>query len=168
MTLTDFLAIFGAATGLTSLIVAFRKDVHHVRLEVQRLDYGALALNVNNDSACAFGVLAVGVFDSQGKVKWIGRVGSYVTNGWLDYPIRVEPRSLCSLLMVSPRDVPPPSKPQGFIVQLETGRVYVLRHTAPFGAALRMHFSSLVSRMSRGAWLPWIPKRPRLPTQRRD
>lgn len=122
-------------------------------------------LGVNNDSAVPFGILSVGYFDSSGRVSWISRVGEYVSNKWIDYPIRVEPRSLRSILLVAPRDVPPKNQAHGYCVQLETGRLYVLQNSAPRLIWLRLQFASLASRLSRGAWVPGVAGLPRLPTR---
>ena len=103
---TDFLAIAGFLSGAISLLFTFRKDAHHVRLDLTHVAYDGVVLGVNNDSAVPFGILSVGYFDSNGRVTWIDRVGDYVSNKSIDYPIRVEPRSLRAISLVAPRDVP--------------------------------------------------------------
>lgn len=161
----DFLAVAGFLSGATSLLFTFRKDAHHVRLDLSYVAYDGVVLGVNNDSAVPFGILSVGYFDSRGRVTWISQVGEYVSNQWIDYPIRVEPRSLRSILLVAPRDVPLKDQAHGYCVQLETGRLYVLQNSAPKAIWLRLQLASLASRFSRGAWAPGVASRPRLPTR---
>lgn len=161
----DFFAVAGFLFGATSLLFTFRKDAHQVRLDLSDVEYDGVVLGVSNDSAVPFGILSVGYFDSNGQVVWISRVGEYVSNQWIDYPIRFDPRSLRSILLVEPRDVPLKSQAHGYCIQLETGRVYVLRNTAPAAVWLRLLLASFASRLSRGAWAPGVDSRPRLPSR---
>lgn len=163
----NILAIAGFLFGAISLLFTFRKDAHHVRLELSHVDFDAVVLGVNNDSSVPFGILSVGTFDSSGQVRWTSSVGDYISNEWLDYPIRVEPRTLRSISMVAPRDVPYKDQAHGYCVQLETGRLYVLQNTSTNGVWLRLQIASFASRLSRGAWVPSVADRPRLPTRRR-
>ena len=162
---TDFLANAGFLSGAISLLFTFRKDAHHVRLDLTHVAYDGVVLGVNNDSAVPFGILSVGYFDSNGRVTWIDRVGDYVSNKSIDYPIRVEPRSLRAISLVAPRDVPRNDHAHGYCIQLETGRLYVLQNSAPIAVWLRLQLASLTSRLSRGAWAPGVASRPRLPTR---
>ena len=161
----EFLAVAGFLSGATSLLFTFRKDALHIRLDLSDVEYDGVVLGVNNESGVPFCILSVGCFDSSGQVTWISRVGEYVSNQYIDYPIRVEPRSLRSILLIAPRDVPQKSQAHGYCVQLETGRIYVLRNTAPTAVCLRLQLASLASRLSRGAWAPGVASRPRLPTR---
>jgi hypothetical protein len=165
----DFLPIIGSMTGVAAFLFTFRKDAHHVRLELQydgHQKYVSKAvLNINNDSACTFGVLSIGHFDEAGQITWLERVGKYATNRYVDYPIRIEPRSMCAILLVVGRDIPSPKTRTGVCLQLETGRVYVLRNRAPVLVWLRMYAGSIVSRLSRGGWSPGIASRPRVPSR---
>lgn len=162
---STLLVVYGTTaflTGLAVFVFAFRKDVHSVRLEVTHADHGAVILGINNDSAVAFGVLSIGFISLNGQVKWIDRIGNYVTNLNVRPPIRIGERSLFTALFVAERDVPSSRIPHGYCVQLETGRFYVLRNTLPFRRSLPLFVGSLISRLTRGRWAPKI-KGPRLP-----
>lgn len=163
--LSSTLAVGGFVISLIALFFSLRKDAHHIRLEITSLEHGALALGINNDSACDADVLSVGYFDSDGKVTWISQVGDYTTNKFINYPFSVRGRSMFPVLFVRGRDVPYKSSPHGYCIQLATGRIYVLRGNAPFGTASLMQLASFLSWVSRGAYtLPNI-ERVRLPNR---
>jgi hypothetical protein len=129
------------------------------------LEFDAIALGVNNDSACDGEVLSVGYFDATGKVTWIPKVGEYRTNKWVNYPILVKARSMFAISLVHGRDVPSKGKAFGYCVQLATGRIYVLKGTAPWSVALKLHFASLLSRLSGGRYVGIGISRIRLPSR---
>lgn len=164
-TIQTAMSFAGFCLGAMALVIALRKDAHHIRLELTPVKYGGVVLGVNNDSSCEVGIIAVGHFGVSGRVAWVEMAADHVTNKFVHYPMRVAPRSLRAVLLVAPRDVPYFDTPHGYCIQLETGRLYVLRHGAPLFVSLRMHMTSLVSRLTRGAWCPGIGRRPRLPTQ---
>lgn len=161
----DFWTIASLFLATVALIFTFRKDAHHLRLDLTYIEFNGVVLGVNNDSSVPFGILSVGFFNSAGQIEWIRQVGDYITNKWVTYPVRVEARSLRSISLVAPRDVPHQNEPHGYCVQLETGRLYVLRNSAPTDVWLRLQFASFASRLSRGAWIPCVQNRPRLPTR---
>lgn len=163
--LKDWISFVAIPISLIALYFTFRKDAHRIRLEVTPQPHYAVALGVNNDSACDADVLSVGFFNEAGKVKWVEKVGSFQTNQWISYPITVKGRSLFVVTLVAGRDIPHADEKFGYCVQLATGRIYVLRNTAPWDVAFKMHFASLVSRLTGGRFtLPVIP-RVRLPSR---
>ncbi|WP_443112868.1 hypothetical protein [Herbaspirillum seropedicae] len=163
--LTNILALTAVVISLVSLHFTFRKDAHRIRLEVTPLKFDAIALGIKNDSACDADILAVGYFDSFGNITWLPQVGDYRTNQWVNYPISVKARSLYAVSMVAGRDVPSKEVLFGYCVQLATGRIYVLRGTTPWHVAIKMHFASLLSRISGGRYVIPSIKRVRLPTR---
>lgn len=167
MEFSSLLSIASFFIAAIALILNFRKDVHHVRLEVVDIEYGSKVLGINNDSSVPFGVLSIGCFDSSGGITWIERVSDYSANQYAKYPIKVEPRSQRSILLLS-RNLPHENRLHGYCVQLETGRLYVLQNSAPTSVWLRWQFASLASRLSRGAWTPSIRNQPRLPSRLDD
>lgn len=163
--LTNTLAVAAFLISLVALHFTFRKDAHRIHLEITPLEFDAVALGINNDSACNADVLSVGYFDPAGTITWIPRVGDYRTNKWVDYPISVKGRSMYAVSMVAGRDVPSKSKQFGYCVQLATGRIYVLRGTAPWSIAVKMHLASLLSRLSGGRYVTPGVYRVRLPSR---
>ena len=163
--LTIALAVAAFLISLVALHFTFRKDAHRIRLEVTTLDSGNVVLGINNDSAFDADVLAVGYFDSVDEINWISRVGEYQTNKGVSYPISVEGRKLYAVVLVPGRDIPSKSWSFGYCVQLATGRIYVLRGTAPWQVAIKMHFASLLSRLSGGRYVTPGLNRVRLPTR---
>lgn len=163
--LTSFLSIAAFLISLVALHFTFRKDAHRIRLEITQLEFDVVALGINNDSACDADVLSVGYFDTMGKVTWIPQVGEYRTNKWVNYPISVKARSMFAVSLVAGRDVPSKGKAFGYCVQLATGRIYVLQGTAPLKVALKMHFASLLSRLSGGRYVTLSVNRVRLPSR---
>lgn len=163
--LTSFLAVAAFLISLVALHFTFRKDAHRIRLEVTPLEFDVIVIGVNNDSACDADILSVGYFDSMGKVTWISQVSEYRTNKWVSYPISVKARSMYAVSLVAGRDVPSEGKSFGYCVQLATGRIYILRGTAPLRVALKLHFASLLSRLSGGRYVTPGVNRIRLPTR---
>ncbi|WP_205989447.1 hypothetical protein [Paraburkholderia sp. Ac-20336] len=164
--MTIFLSSAALCISLLSLYFTFRKDAHRVRLEITPVEFNCIALGINNDSSYDMEVLSVGYFDSTGVVTWIDRVGDYQTRAWIDYPVPVKGRSMCVLSLVVGRDVPSENWSYGYCVQLATGRIYVLRGSAPWRIAAKMHVASLFSRLSAGRYvIPGIG-RIRLPSRR--
>lgn len=161
----SILSIAALIISLVALFFTFRKDAHRIRLEVTPGEYWTVVLGVNNDSACDAEVLSVGYFDASGKVTWIPHVGEYRTNRWVDYPILVKARSLCVIPLIFGREIPSKDTAFGYCVQLATGRIYVLRGSAPFGTSFRFHLASLLSRLSGGRYAMGI-SRVRLPSRR--
>lgn len=162
--LTSAIAVGAFLVSLIALFFSLRKDAHHIRLEVTPLKYDAIALGINNDSACDADILSVGYFDSDGHVTWIARVGDYTTNKFVTYPISVRGRSMFPVSLVRGRDVPyEESASHGYCVQLATGRIYVLRGNVPVATALKMYFASLLSCISRGHYTLSGLTRVRLP-----
>jgi len=156
---TELIAI---AFSSIALFFTFRKDAHRVSLEVTPLwEQWIDVLGVSNDSSFAVGVLSVGLFDSNAEVTWIS-VGSFVQNRHASYPIRIEPRSLCPLQVLVVDHFGHHKAPHGYCVQLESGRVYVIKHTAPHLPTLKLQISSIVSRLTAGRFAPWLVC-PRLP-----
>lgn len=147
-----------------ALFFTFRKDAHRVSLEVTPLwEQWIDVLGVSNDSSFSVGVLSVGHFNLQGHVTWLP-VGSFVENRSVKYPIRIETRSLCSLQVLVVNHIGNHKAPHGYCVQLESGRVYVIQHTAPVLPTLKLRLASLASRLSAGRFVPWLVL-PRLPGQ---
>ena len=145
-----------------ALFFTFRKDAHRVSLEVTPLWGQCIdVLGVSNDSSFAVGVLSVGLFDSHANVTWIS-VGSFVQNRHASYPIRIEPRSLYLLQVLVVNHFGNHKAPHGYCVQLESGRIYVIKHTAPLLPTLKLQIASMVSRLSAGRFVPWLVC-PRLP-----
>lgn len=165
-TLANFLAVSAFLISLIALLFTFRKDAHRIHLEVSSREFDVVALKVNNDSACDADVLSVGYFDSASKVIWIPMVVEYQANTMVNYPIPVKARSMYAVALVAGRHVPPKKSKFGYCVQLATGRIYVLRGSAPWLPALKMHFASLLSRLSGGRYvIPGISRGDRLPTR---
>ena len=160
--LMPFIASLSLVIAAIALIFSTRKEAHHVRLELSRINQYSLVLGVNNDSAVAFGILSIGCFKNSEKIEWIEKIGSHVTNKFIDYPIRVEARSLLTLEL-SPWRNNIHSDNFGVCVQLETERIYILRNTLPCRAALKLQASAFFSRVTRGKFAPGMPTRPRLP-----
>jgi hypothetical protein len=156
------IASLSLAIALTALLFSTRKDAHHVRLELSRLSAYSLVLGMNNDSAVAFGILSVGYFQSAKKIVWIERVGNHVTNKFVQYPIRVEARSLLALELAPWRNNIHSEK-FGICVQLETGRIYILKNTLTLRESIKLQIAASVSRLTRGKYAPGMPSRPRLP-----
>jgi hypothetical protein len=159
---TILLAIIGCITGTISLIFSFRKDAHHIRLEVTYREHGVVVLGINNDSAVPFGILSIGYFRPNREITWITKVGNYATNKYVGYPIAVASRSLFLISLITSRDVPSRRELYGYCVQLETGRLYVIKNSAPFLPTTLLHITSLISRISRGSWVPGVSA-PRIP-----
>ena len=160
-----FFSIVSFLSSMVALHFTFRKDAHRVRLEATPLEFDAVALGVNNDSGCEVQILSVGFFGISGKVTWVDRVGDYVTNRFVRFPVQVPPRSLYVATMIVGRDVPDYGRKYGYCVQLSTGRFYVLRNTAPMRVVAKMHVASLLSRITGGRYVPAGIDRPRLPQQ---
>lgn len=157
-----FTELISLAFSSVALFFTFRKDAHRISLEVTPLwEQWIDVLGVSNDSSFAVGVLSVGYFNSRGCVTWLP-VGSFVENRTAKYPIRIEPRSLCTLQVLVVNHFENHKSPHGYCVQLESGRVYVIQHTASFLPTLKLQIASLVSRLSAGRLVPWL-ERPRLP-----
>ena len=161
---TSILSGAAIIISLVALFFTFRKDTHRIRLETTLRAYGTIVLGINNDSACDAEVLSVGYFDALGKVTWIPRVGEYRTNKWVNYPIMVKARSLCVISLLLGREIPSEGTAFGYCVQLATGRLYILRGSAPAGATLNLHLASLISRLSGGRYAMGI-RRVRLPSR---
>lgn len=157
-----FIASLSLAIAIVALLFSTRKEAHHVRLELSKPNNYSLVLGVNNDSAVAFGILSVGHFQSAEKIEWIEKIGSYTTNKFIDYPIRVDARSLLALEL-SPWRNNTHNKKFGICVQLETGRIYILNNTLSFRESIKPQVSAFISRLTRGKFAPGISIRPRLP-----
>lgn len=163
--MTTFLSLAAFCISLVSLHFTFRKDAQRIRLEVTPLEHNGVVLGLNNDSACDAEILSVGHFDPASEVTWIHQVGNYRTNAWVQYPISVKARSMYPVMLIAGRDIPSKNRTFGYCVQLATGRIYVLRGTAPWGATAKMQAASILSRLSGGRWvLPGI-NRVRLPSR---
>ena len=167
--LTNTMAVGAFCISLIALFISYRKDGHHIRLEVTPQEpatpheMDVIVLGINNDSACSANILSVGHFNSLGHVTWIKRVGDCRTNKFVTYPFSVSGRSIFAVLLIRGRDVPYKRVTHGYCVQLATGRIYVLRGNVPLLTALKMHCASWLSRVSRGRFtLPGL-SRPRLP-----
>jgi hypothetical protein len=159
-----FSEVVSLAFSSTALFFTFRKDAHRISLEVTPLwEQWIDVLGVSNDSSFPVGILSVAHFDETGRVKWLS-VGDYVKNQWAQYPIRIEPRSLASLQVLVVKHIGDHQRPHGYCVQLESGRVFIVKHTAPFWPTWKLHFASVLSRLSAGRIAPWL-SRPRLPNQ---
>lgn len=117
------------------------------------VEHDCIVLGLNNDSACDADILSVGHFNRAGNVTWIRQVGNYQTNRVVPYPISVRARSMYPVMLIGGRDIPSGNRAFGYCVQLATGRIYVLRGTAPWGAAVKMHAASILSRLSGGRWV---------------
>ncbi len=155
--------LISLAFSSVALFFTFRKDAHRLTLEVTPLwEQWIDVLGVGNDSSFAVGILSVGYFDANGRVTWLS-VGDFKINKMATYPIRVEPRSLCALQLLVVRHFNNHKAPHGYCVQLESGRVYAIQHTAPFWPSLKFHAASIVSRLTAGSYAPWLA-RPRLPS----
>jgi hypothetical protein len=161
--LTSILSIAAFILSLIAIHFTFRKDAHRIRLEAIPVQHGALAININNDSGCDVEVLSVGYFDGSGIVYWIDRVGEYQRNKWIDYPILVKARSMLCTTTILGRDVPHMSEAFGVCIQLSTGRLYATKFTSPWETALKLHFASLLSRISGGRYVTPGIERPRIP-----
>lgn len=163
--LSSLLSLTALIISLVALHFTFRKDAHRIRLEITILEFNLIVLGINNDSACDADVLSVGYFDSSGQVTWIPKVGEYSTGKWVQYPISVRARSLYNVILIIGREIPDKEMSFGYCVQLATGRIYILRGTAPLWVTLKMHCASLISRLSGGRYV--IPgfKRIRLPSR---
>jgi hypothetical protein len=160
---TRTIALTSIAISLIALFFTFRRDAHRISLEVTPLwERWIEVIGINNDSSFPVGVLSVGYFESTSKVLWLSSVSCFAKNFDADFPIRIEARSLCTLQVAVARDVPNPSTARGYCVQLESGRIYVIRHTAPWRISLKFNFSSLISRITAGRIAPWV-EQPRLP-----
>lgn len=147
-----------------ALFFTFRKDAHRVTLEVTPLwEHWIDVLGVGNDSSFAVGILSIGYFNESSEITWLS-VGDFKVNQTAPYPIRVEPRSLSALQVMVVRHFNNHKAPHGYCVQLESGRVYAIRHTAPLLVSMKFHISSVLSRLTAGRCAPWLT-RPRLPGQ---
>jgi hypothetical protein len=98
------------------------------------------------------GIWGIGSFQNDGTVKWIDSVGDHLSNKFVAYPIRVEVRSAFTAVVISGREVPSASVPHGYCVQLESGRTFVLPNSVSKSVALRMHFRSMLSRITAGSF----------------
>jgi len=155
--------IISLAFSSVALFFTFRKDAHRLTLEVTPMwEQWIDVLGVGNDSSFTVGVLSVGYFDAKGKITWLD-VGDLKVNRIVSYPIRIDPRSLCSLQVLVVRHFNNHKAPHGYCVQLESGRIYTIQYTAPLWPSLKFHVASVVSRLTAGRYAPWI-KRPRLPS----
>ena len=148
--LASFFATAGFFLSLIAISIAYRKDVHSLRLEETPHQYWTLILGINNDAACDTEVLSIGYFYSEGDVVWIDRACDYSTNKLVEFPMVINARSMRPLLFVAGRDVPKESEKFGYCVQLSTGRVYVLCKNVSFKTKCIMHFGSALSRITRG------------------
>ena len=161
---TSILSVAAFLISLLALFFTFRKDAHRIRLEVTPEEYWRVVLGINNDSACDAEVLSVGYFNALGDITWIPQVGEYRLNKRVNYPIQVKARSLLAIIFISGKDIPSEGKSFGYCVQLATGRIYVLRGSAPLATALKFHLASLISRLSGGRYALGI-SRVRLPSR---
>ncbi|WP_164671841.1 hypothetical protein [Pectobacterium brasiliense] len=167
---------FSEIISITSLVLSsvavfftFRKDAHRIRLEENITDENnfscckSIVLNINNDSSCDLFVLSVGYFYDSGDVKWIEQAGNYENGNWIKYPILVKARSTFYVLLLSERNIPKLNESFGYCVQLSTGRIYILQRSVSWRVSVRMHFSSLLSRISGGRYVMPGVKRVRFP-----
>lgn len=156
--------VLSLAFSSVALFFTFRKDAHRITLEVTPLWADWIdVLGVGNDSSFAIGILSVGYFDANGEITWVP-VGDFKVNHTAPYPIRIESRSLSALQVMVVRHFNNHKAPHGYCVQLESGRVYAIRYTAPFLIGMKFHISSLVSRLTAGRYAPWLIRQ-RLPGQ---
>jgi hypothetical protein len=163
MNLTLFSALIALAFSLISLFFTFRKDAHRIRLEVTPLwKQWIEVIGVNNDSSFPVGVLTVGYFEEDGLVVWFPGASDYSKNCPISLPVRVEARSLFALQIICSNHLVSPNSPHGYCIQLESGRIYVIQHTATIRMTWRLYLTSLISRITAGSYAPWL-SRPRLP-----
>lgn len=159
-----FPEVISLAFSSAALFFTFRKDAHRIFLEVTPLwEQWFDVIGVSNDSSFPVGILSVGYIDSKGRVTWLS-VGCFAENKHAKYPIRVEARSLYTLQVNVVKHFNNHSAPHGYCVQLESGRLYVIRHTVPIGSVTKLQLASLISRLSAGKIVPWLTS-PRLPSQ---
>lgn len=157
-----FTEIVSLAFSSIALFFTFRKDAHRISLEVNPMwEQFIDVIGVNNDSSFPVGVLSVGHINQDGDVTWVP-VGDFVQNKSAPYPIRIEPRSLRTLHVMVVRLFNNQKSPHGYCVQLESGRIYVVQHTASLKTIFKFYVSSLLSRLSAGRYVPWLTP-PRLP-----
>jgi len=155
--------LISLAFSTVALLFTFRKDAHRLTLEVTPLwNKWIDVLGVGNDSSFSVGILSVGYFNASGDITWLA-VGDFKINKMVTYPIRIESRSLFSLQVLVVRDIGDLAAPHGYCVQLESGRVYAIQHTAPFLPSMKFHAASVTSRLTAGRYAPWLT-RPRLPS----
>lgn len=162
--LLPLITSFGVAIAVISFLFNLRKDAHHVRLELSKVSDLQLVLGINNDSSVPFNILSVGYMKSSHHVEWLGTTANYHTDKFVECPIKVEARSLFPLDLCPYRNKMPHDK-FGMCIQLETGRVYILRHELPLHSFLQIRIAALISRLSRGKFFPGMPPRPRLPAK---
>lgn len=108
---------------------------------------------MNNDSSFNVLIASVGYFDHNGKVTWIPMVGESQANKFVDYPIKVETRSQYRISLVYARDIPAQDKAFGCCIRLATGRIYVVRGSAPYGITYKMYFAAILSQWSAGRFV---------------
>ena len=145
------ISIAALAISVVALFFTFRKDAHRIAITKSQDKYQGIVLRVSNDSSFSVGVWGVGYFTESGAVTWIERVGNHQTNKFVSYPVRIEARAAFPFIVVSGREVPESSVPHGYCIQLESGRTFVLRGSAPAMVAMKMHLRSLLSRVTAGS-----------------
>jgi len=159
-TIDYFARILGTlalSISLITFIISYRRDAHRIHLSATpAAELDCEVLGIFNDSSNTLGVIAVGCISPSGLITWIERVGEYISNKWVRYPIKIEGRSLSSLVFVHGRHLPNRGKPYGYCVRLESGRIFVKVDSLPLAVAWKFRLWSLASRIFPG-WLG-LPK----------
>jgi hypothetical protein len=158
------IAAISLAITVANILFNLRKDAHHVRLELSEIDHIQTVLGINNDSSVPFGILSVGYMQSSNRIEWIEYIGNHYTNKLINYPVKVEARSLFTVDLCPYRNKIPHNG-YGVCIQLETGRIYILKHELPLYEYIKIRIAASISRFSRGKFFPGMPQRPRLPNK---